>query len=332
MLATRPDGVARLVPTRGKPSRTLELEAWRTRRWPAIFGEHINRDSLVSKVGKRLGGHPPRRSGRWLRQNREALKDDQPTGLLVVLAVGLFVVGGVAGFGWAADRQVRGGVIEQKAEAERRPDWVYVRNIPRYVTDAFVAVAQPSLLDRGDIRPEQDGRSIARELVHQVHLLPNSLSGEAREMVMGPVLEQRMSTRELIELYMNRVYLGQSQGAPVYGIFHASQEYFGKQPNELTLGDAATLAGLMLPPRIEDPKARLGAVGPRRNEVLKVMLMGGLIDEASYRAAMEEPLGFQPGLDQMPFSRPASWGQRTNVIRLPPNLRPVPEDSTEAEA
>jgi membrane peptidoglycan carboxypeptidase len=117
----------------------------------------------------------------------------------------------------------------------------------------------------------------------------------------------------------------------VYGVFHASREFFGRLPNELTLGQAATLAGLLLPPRIEDPKTRLGAVGPRRNEVLHVMLIGGLIDEASYRAALAEPLGFQPGLDQMPFSRPASWGQRSTVIRLPPNLRPLP-DSSETDA
>ena len=284
------------------------------------------------RVGKKLGGQPPRRSGRWLRQSREHLKEDQPLGLLAVMAIGLFVVGGVAGFGWAVDRQVRGGVIEQRAAAAGRPDWVYVRNMPRYVTDAFVAVAQPSLLERGELRPEEDGRSIARELVHQVHLLPNSLSGEAREMVMGPVLEKRMSSQDLIELYLNRVDLGEAQGAPVYGVFHASREYFGLLPSELTLGQAATLAGLLLPPRIVDPRAKLGAVGPRRNEVLNVMLVGGLIDEASYRAAIEEPLGFQPGLDQMPFSRPATWGQRTDVIRLPPNLRPVPEDSTEAGA
>jgi hypothetical protein len=276
-----------------------------------------------------LGGQPPRRSGRWIRHSREPLQDDQPLGLLAMLAIGLFVVGGVAGFGWAVDRQVRGGVIEQRAEAERRPDWVYMRNMPRYVTDAFVAVAQPSLLERGNLRPEDDGRSIARELVHQVHLLPNSLTGEAREMVMGPVLEKRVPSQELVELYLNRVYLGNAQGMPVYGVFHAAQEYFGKAPNELTLGQAATLAGLLLSPRIEDPKARLGAVGPRRNEVLQVMLVGGLIDEASFQQAIAEPLGFQPGLDQMPFTRPASWGQRTTVIRLPPNLRPLPVDSTQ---
>ncbi|MBW3627997.1 MAG: transglycosylase domain-containing protein [Gemmatimonadetes bacterium] len=256
------------------------------------------------------------------------MKDDQHLGILVVLAVGLFVIGGVAGFGWAVDRQVRGGVIEQKALAERRPDWVYLRNIPRHVTDAFIAVGQPSLLARGDLRPEADGRTLARELVHQVHLLPNSLSGEAREMVMGPVLEKRVPSDELVELYVNRVYLGKAQGAPVYGLFHAAREYFGKAPNQLTLGEAATLAGLLLPPRIEDPKTRLGALGPRRNEVLQVLLRGNLISEAQYHAAVAEPLGFQPGLDQMPFSRPATWGERPPVIRLPPNLRPVPDDST----
>lgn len=306
--------------------------SWAISGWNGVPSRRLwNGGSVVGSKGKPLGGHPPRRSGRWLRQSREPLKDDRSGGVLAVLAIGLFVVGGVVGFGWAVDRQVRGGVIEQKAAAERRPDWVYTRNMPRYVTDAFVAVAQPSLLDRGDIRPEQDGRTIARELVHQVHLLPNSLTGEAREMVMGPVLEKRVATRDLIELYLNRVYLGRAQGAPVYGVFHASREYFDRAPNELTLSQAATLAGLLLPPRIDDPKLELGAVGPRRNEVLQVMLRGGLIGEAQYRQAIAEPLGFQPGLDQMPFSRPADWGADTEIIRLPPNLRPLPEDSAEAE-
>jgi hypothetical protein len=284
----------------------------------------------VAKVGQKLGGAPPRRSGRWLRHSREKLPADQPFAILGMLAVGLFVIGLVGGFGWATDRQVRGGVVQQRVAAERRPDWVYTQNLPRYVTDAFVAVAQPSLLTRGELRPEQDGRTIAKELVRQVHLLPSSLIGEAREMVMGPLLEKRLPSNQLIELYLNRVYLGRSQGAPVYGIFHAARDYFDRAPNQLTLGQAATLAGLLLPPRIEDPKARIGAVGPRRNEVLEVMMRGALISPEEYQQAVAEPLGFQPGLDQMPFSRPGNWGERL-VIRLPPNLRPLPVDSTAAK-
>ena len=283
-----------------------------------------------SKPGKKLGGAAPRRTGRWVRQSREPLREEQPFGVLGVVAAALFVLGGVIGFGWSVDRDVRGGVVAQRAQAQQRPDWVYARNLPRHVTEAFVVVTQPSLLSRGRVRPEEDDRSVARELVHQVHLLPNTMRGEAREMVMGPILERRLARDELVELYLNRVYLGRAQGAPVYGIFHASREYFDADPAQLTLSQAATLAGLLLTPRIDDPKARLGAVGPRRNEVLRVMLEGELITAEQYGQAVAEPLGFQPGLDQMPFSRPAGWGRGTGVIRLPPNLRPIPPDSTEA--
>src|SRR5690606_32441496 len=115
---------------------------------------------------------------------------------------------------------------------------------------------------------------------------------------------QRIPSRDLIELYLNRVYLGEAQGLPVYGVFHAAREYLDKDPSEMTLSEAATLAGLLLDPRIDDPRAQVGAVGTRRNEVLKVMLQGELITPEEYRGAAAEPLPFQPGLEQMPFSRP----------------------------
>lgn len=287
--------------------------------------------AFVNKSGKGLGGKPPRRSGRMLRKSREPLRSDQSPVLLAAVGISLFVVGIALGFGYQADQAVRGGVIRQRAEAMQRPDWVYIQNLPDYVHDAFVAVAQPSLLTRGTFRPEQDGRTVARSLVHQVHLLPPSLAGEAREMVMGPLLERRMPARSLMELYLNRVYLGRSQGIPVYGLYYAAQEYFGKSPSELTLGEAATLAGLLLRPQIEEPRVQVGAVGARRNEILLGLLRGQLITPAEFEAALAEPLGLHPGLEQMPYSRPADWGEQPEVIRLPPGLRPVPVDSTQVE-
>lgn len=281
--------------------------------------------------GKGLGGKPPRRGGRLTRGGGERADKGRPKGLLVVLAAGLFVVGGVMGFAWTLDRTVRSGVLQQRVEAASRPDWVQLSELPRYVPEAFLAVAQPSLLTRGTLRPEEDGRSLSRTLVEQVHLLPASITGDAREMVMAPVLAQRLSPRAMLELYLNRVYLGKEQGYHVFGIYHAAREYFDKAPRELTLAEAATLAGLLLPPRIENPEAHVGAVGARRAEVLEVMLQGGLITPQEYGQALSEPLGFQPGLDQVPFSRPAGWGREEEaVIRLPPELRPTPTDSVEA--
>lgn len=279
------------------------------------------------KPGKRLGGKPPRtgRPGRSRAPRPEGAGRGGEMGLLLVLAIGLFVVGGVAGFGWALDRQIRGGLLRQGATAERRADWVQLETLPAYVPQTFLAVVDPDFLTRGRLRRGASGTTVARELVRQVHLLPSSLGGEARELMMGPVLEQRASKRELLELYLNRVYLGEEQGHPVYGIYHAAQEYFEKEPSALTLGETATLAGLLLEPRIEDPERDVGAVGARRNEVLRVLLIGQLISESQYRAALEEPLGFQPGLDQLPVTRPLDFGRESEVIRLPPNLRPAPD-------
>jgi membrane peptidoglycan carboxypeptidase len=158
-------------------------------------------------------------------------------------------------------------------------------------------------------------------------MLPSSISGVSRARLMGPVLEKRLSRTEIVELYLNRVFLGNSHGYRVYGIYNAAREYFEKAPTELTLGEAATLASLLLEPRIDDPANRVGAVGARRSEVLRIMLAGELISEDEYHAAIAEPLGFQPGLEQMPMSRPADWAAPDSSIRLPPDRRPTPADS-----
>lgn len=276
--------------------------------------------------GKRLGGEPPRRRVRWSR-NRGLPPSTPTTSALVVLGVGLFVVGGVGGYAWAVDREIRGGILQQREQAEVRPDWVELAGLPGYVPQAFLAVVEPELLTSSEMRAPATGPSIARELVRQVHLLPNSLAGESRERLMAPVLERRLSPTQLLELYLNRVYLGEAQGYPVHGVYHASREYFEKLPEDLTLNEAATLAALLLEPRIEDPASRVGAVGARRNEVLQVMLLGELITPQQYQEAIAEPLGFQPGLEQMPMSRPASWGEQEAPIRLPPAWRPSPTDS-----
>jgi membrane peptidoglycan carboxypeptidase len=274
-----------------------------------------------------LGGKPPRRRGGLTREGRGAPKSSGSMSLLLVLAVGLFVLGGVAGFGWALDRQIRGGLLRQQQEAMQRPDWVELESLPDYVPAAFVAVVDPSFLVDGAIRTGEEGRTISRELVRQVHLLPEDVGGEARELLMGPVLEQRSSKRDLLELYLNRAYLGAQRGYPVYGVHHAALEYFDKDARQLTLGETATLAGLLLEPRIDDPENEVGAVGVRRNEVLKVMRLGGLISPEQYAAAVAEPLGFQPGLERMPMSRPSDWTQPPAPIRLPEEMRPVPDSA-----
>jgi hypothetical protein len=250
--------------------------------------------------------------------------------LLLVVVLGALVLGAVGGFAWALDRQVRGGILRQRAEAMARPDWVALESLPAYVPRAFLAVVDPEFEAAGALRSRDEGNTVARELVRTVHMLQGNLGGEARELVMAPVLERRASKRDLLELYLNRVYLGVANDFPVYGLFHASREYFGKDPPELTLSEAATLAGLLLEPRIERPEQRPGAVGIRRNEVLRALATQGLITQEQWAEAVNDRLGFQPGITEIPMSRRIGTDRDTMVIRLPPEYRPQPEDPEES--
>jgi membrane peptidoglycan carboxypeptidase len=260
-----------------------------------------------------LGGKPPARGGKLTR--REAVPPSpRPQGaheLLIVVAVCCLVLGGVLGFTAAMDRQLRGGLLRQYAEAATRPDWVPLAELPPDVAAAFLAVVDPGFEEGGSLRARDEGNTIPRELIRQIHLLGSGLADEAKELVMAPVLEGRATKSEILELYLNRVQLGSTGDYPVYGVYHAAREYFGKDPRELTLSEAATLAGILLEPRIDEPQQKAGAVGIRRNEVLSVQ---------QYQAAVAERLGFQPGIAQMPMSRRLPAPTDTVATRLTVDL------------
>lgn len=252
--------------------------------------------------------------------------------LIALLVMGVFLAGLSAGFGWSLDRQLRGGVLRQREEAMRRPDWVHIDRLPAHVPAAFLAVADPDFLARSALAIGAQQPTLGRDLAGQVHLLPTDTWGRAQALVMGPLLEQRLSKRALLELYLNRIALGRAEGGEVYGLTHAARDHFGKEPAALTLGEAATLAGLLLPPRLREPARKPGAAGIRRNEVLRLMLQSGALDEEAYRAAITEPLGFQPGVAEAPMSRPLDWNRPVPELRLPEPLRPRPDSTAAADS
>jgi membrane peptidoglycan carboxypeptidase len=248
--------------------------------------------------------------------------DSERPALTALLAVAVFVLASIGGFTWAMDRQLRGGLLAQHHEAVLRPDWVAIQDLPAHLPLAFLVAVDPTFLQRSPLNTGAEGTTLARQLARQVHRLGDTLGGQARQLVMGPLLETRLSEPELIELYLNRIFLGTNDGWPVHGIYHAAQEYFGKEPQRLTLGESATLAGLLLPPRIVEPNRQVGSVGIRRNEVLRQMLETEVISVEEYSAALQEPLGFQPGPAYAPVTRPAGWDREPEVIQLPPELDP----------
>jgi hypothetical protein len=285
------------------------------------------------KSGRKLEGQAPRRGGRLSGPRQEPKRRSGSPQLLMVLVIGCLVLGTVAGFGIALDRQLSGGLLAQRREAMTRPDWVALQTLPPYVAPAFTLVVDPGFHNEARNTRDERQTTIPRELVRQIHLLEEGIGSDARELMMAPVLEQRTSRAQLLELFLNRVELGNANGYPIYGLYYAAHEYLGKEPQELTLSEAATLAGLLLEPKIDRPTDQAGAVGVRRNEVLRNLFAAGEITSEQYSQAISERLAFQPGLMEMPMSRRIPTSQDTAVIRLPPQYLELLEepDSVEAE-
>ncbi|HBJ19409.1 MAG TPA: hypothetical protein DDY70_06720, partial [Clostridiales bacterium] len=99
-------------------------------------------------------------------------------------------------------------------------------------------------------------------------------------------LEHKYTKEEIFEVYLNIVPMGDR----LIGVGAASRDYFGKEPSELSLAEAATLVGITNAPSRYHPRLHPEASLEKRNRVLYAMLDFGVIDESVYRAACEEPL------------------------------------------
>ena len=131
----------------------------------------------------------------------------------------------------------------------------------------------------------QGGSSITQQLVKNL-LLNNDPTYERKltEAYMSVILETRLSKEEIFTLYANQIYLGQQSGVSIYGVGEAANVYFGKDVSQLTLPEAAFIAGIIRSPNRYNPYKNLEKVTERRNQVLDSMLEAGEISSAPTRA------------------------------------------------
>ncbi len=126
----------------------------------------------------------------------------------------------------------------------------------------------------------QGGSSITQQLVKNL-LLTNeqTLTRKATEAYMSMILETRLSKEEIFTLYANQIYLGQQNGISIYGVGEAANVYFGKDVSQLSLSEAAFVAGIIRSPNRYNPYKNLERVTERRNQVLDSMLEAGEISQ-----------------------------------------------------
>ena len=137
------------------------------------------------------------------------------------------------------------------------------------------------------------GASTITQQVAQALLVGRELSyiRKIREMVLATRIEKAISKEQILELYLNQIFLGQN----AYGLGAAAFAYYGERPDELTLEQIAYLAALPKGPSLYHPIREKALATERRNYVLGQMLANGYINQADHDAAVAAPLEVKLG-------------------------------------
>jgi penicillin-binding protein 1B len=141
-------------------------------------------------------------------------------------------------------------------------------------------------------RVKQGGSTLTQQLMKNFFLTTErTLSRKLVEVAMALIAEQRYSKMQILENYLNEIYLGQRGARGIFGVAEASDFYFAKSPRDLTVAEAALIAGLIRGPNAYSPFLGPERALQRRNTVLRLLLEAGDIDEVAYDAAVASPLG-----------------------------------------
>lgn len=152
-----------------------------------------------------------------------------------------------------------------------------------------IARALVSILSGG---PRQGGSTLTQQLVKNFFLTPErTLKRKFNEALMALLLEYHYDKEEILETYINEIYLGQDKNRAIHGFGLAARFFFGKRLNELSLAQSAMLVGIVKGPKLYDPHKHPERALERRNLALSLMRDQQFITENEFLRAKIEPLG-----------------------------------------
>jgi penicillin-binding protein 1B len=142
-------------------------------------------------------------------------------------------------------------------------------------------------LRRGGI--VQGGSTLTQQLMKNFFLgSEQTMVRKIKEALMAIVAERNYSKDEILENYINEIYLGQKGAQGIFGVWEASQFYFGKEPSQLSVGEMALLAGLIKAPNRYSPYRSVKDAATRRDVVLGKMFEEGFITRAQFERSRKE--------------------------------------------
>ena len=169
---------------------------------------------------------------------------------------------------------------------------------PRAILRAFFTNVRHAAIRQG-------GSTITQQLAKNYFLTPKrTLSRKLKELLMSLTMEFMYDKNEILEIYLNEIYLGQKGSVSINGIGEASHFYFGKSVEDLSLADAATIAGLIRGPNYYSPYVNEEKSRHRRDTVLKTMHENEWISREQLLSALSAPMhtaGFHVSSKKAPY-------------------------------
>ena len=200
------------------------------------------------------------------------------------------------------------GTLIKTFHGEQNRTVVDLEMIPKHVQDAVIAIedqrfyehegvdlkaiVRATLANIGSGQIEEGGSTITQQYVKQMIIAPGEIAEKSyerkiQEAALSRQIEKKLSKKEILERYLNTIYLG--QGA--YGVQAAAKVYFDVGVKKLTLKQGALIAGIIQQPAAYDPFRHPKAAKKRRNVVFNRMLALGLIGERRADKLSEKPIG-----------------------------------------
>jgi 1A family penicillin-binding protein len=165
----------------------------------------------------------------------------------------------------------------------------------------LVRIASSMLANVREFRLAQGGSTITQQLARQSFLRPQkTIRRKFQELILARRIERAYTKQQILELYLNKIYYGDG----LHGIEAASRGYFDKHASDLTIAEAALLAGLVKSPSNYAPTTNLDRAKARRGVVLDSMLDMGVITRAEWDTARTAPIVLEDG-----FHEPGLSGQ-----------------------
>jgi penicillin-binding protein 1B len=159
----------------------------------------------------------------------------------------------------------------------------------------FTSIMRAAFVNFEEGGVAEGGSTITQQLVKNLFLSSKrKITRKIREAWISIFVEILYSKEEILEMYMNEIYMGQRGHVSINGVARAAKLYFDKDVSQITLEEAALLAGIIRAPNYYSPYTHQNKAMARRNTVLEVMLHENKISKDAYKTAIRKPINVVP--------------------------------------